>query len=56
MSYINSDGLEHEEVANWFVSRLIVNPNFVLKGQNKINEDLINQLKDKDIYFQSITS
>lgn len=38
MSYINSDGLEHEEVANWFVSRLIVNPNFVLKGQNKINE------------------
>jgi len=38
MSYINSDGLEHEEVANWFVSRLIVNPNFVLKGQNKTNE------------------
>ena len=38
MSYINSDGLEHEEVANWFVSRIIVNPNFVLKGQNKINE------------------
>ena len=38
MSYINSEGLEHEEVANWFVSRLIVNPNFVLKGQNKINE------------------
>ncbi|EIJ43351.1 hypothetical protein BegalDRAFT_2507 [Beggiatoa alba B18LD] len=38
MSYINGDGLEREEVANWFVSRLIVNPNFVLKGQNKTNE------------------
>jgi len=38
MSYINSDGLEHEEIANWFVSRLIVNPNFVRNEQNKTNE------------------
>ena len=38
MSYINGDGLEHEEIANWFVSRLIVNPNFVIAEQNKTNE------------------
>lgn len=38
LGYINSHGLEHEEVANWFVSRLIVNPNFVLADQNKANE------------------
>jgi len=38
MSYINGIGLEHEEIANWFVSRLIVNPNFVIADQNKSNE------------------
>ena len=38
LAYINGDGLEHEEVANWFVSRLIVNPNFVRTDQNKSNE------------------
>jgi len=38
MKYINEEGLEHEEVANWFVSRLIVNPNFVVSEQNKTNE------------------
>lgn len=38
MSYINGEGLEHEEIANWFVSRLIVNPNFVVADQNKTNE------------------
>jgi len=38
MSYINGTGLEHEEIANWFVSRLIVNPNFVIADQNKSNE------------------
>ncbi|MEA3314879.1 MAG: AAA family ATPase [Campylobacterota bacterium] len=38
MSYINGDGLENEEIANWFVSRLIVNPNFVIADQNKSNE------------------
>jgi len=38
LAYINSDGLEQEEVANWFVSRLIVNPNFVKAEQSKSNE------------------
>jgi len=38
MSYINGTGLEQEEIANWFVSRLIVNPNFVIADQNKSNE------------------
>ena len=38
MSYINGIGLENEEVANWFVSRVIVNPSFVMEGQNKSNE------------------
>ena len=36
--YINGEGLENEEVANWFVSRVIVNPNFVVAKQNKMNE------------------
>ena len=38
LSYINGVGLENEEIANWFVSRLIVNPNFVTADQNKSNE------------------
>jgi predicted ATP-dependent endonuclease of OLD family len=38
MSYIHGEGLEHEEIANWFVSRLIINPNFVISDQNKSNE------------------
>ena len=38
MNYINGKGLEHEEIANWFVARLIVNPNFVIAEQNKLNE------------------
>ena len=38
MSYINGIGLEYEEIANWFVSRVIVNPNFVIADQNKTNE------------------
>ena len=38
MAYLNGKGLVHEEVANWFVSRLIINPNFVTQSQNKINE------------------
>lgn len=38
MDYINGNGLEHEEIANWFVSRLIINPNFVYAEQNKTNE------------------
>jgi energy-coupling factor transporter ATP-binding protein EcfA2 len=38
MAYINAEGLEHEEIANWFVSRLIINPNFVIAKQNKSHE------------------
>ena len=38
MSYIDGNGLEQEEIANWFVSRLIVNPNFVRTSENKDNE------------------
>ncbi len=38
MAYINGEGLEQEEVANWFVSRLIINPKFVIAEQNKSNE------------------
>lgn len=38
MNYIHGVGLEHEEIANWFVSRLIINPNFVVADQNKSNE------------------
>lgn len=38
MNYINGIGLEHEEIANWFVSRLIINPEFVTAKQNKMNE------------------
>ena len=48
MNYINGEGLEHEEVANWFVSRLIVNPSFVRDGQNKANEVItVLQLMEK---------
>ena len=38
MNYIHGVGLEQEEVANWFVARLIVNPNFVVADQDKTNE------------------
>ena len=38
MRYINSYGLENEEIANWFVARLIINPNFVYAEQDKSNE------------------
>ena len=38
MNYIDGKGLEQEEIANWFVARLIVNPNFVIADQNKSNE------------------
>jgi hypothetical protein len=38
LRYINSEGLDHQEIADWFTSRLIINPNFVNKGQNKVHE------------------
>jgi len=48
MRYINSEGLEHQEIADWFASRLIINPNFVMQNQNKVQEAIIVlQLIDK---------
>ena len=38
MKYINGGGLEQEEIADWFFSRVIINPNFVAKCENKTNE------------------
>lgn len=38
LSYLNKNGLKKEEIADWFVSRLIINPNFVIQKQNKTNE------------------
>jgi ABC-type cobalamin/Fe3+-siderophores transport system ATPase subunit len=38
LNYLSGIGLEHEEIADWFVSRLIVNPNFIKNDENKTNE------------------
>lgn len=38
LNYINGDGLEHQEIVDWFASRLIINPNFVVSNQNRENE------------------
>jgi len=38
LSYIDGDGLEHQEIADWFASRLIINPNFVVTNQDKTQE------------------
>lgn len=38
LNYINGEGLEHQEIADWFASRLIINPNFVISNQNRENE------------------
>jgi predicted ATPase len=38
LNYINGEGLEHQEIADWFASRLIINPNFVVSNQNRENE------------------
>lgn len=38
LRYINSEGLEQQEIADWFASRLIINPNFVTNNQNRENE------------------
>ena len=38
LNYINGEGLEHQEIADWFASRLIINPNFVTSNQNRENE------------------
>jgi predicted ATPase len=38
LNYLSGIGLEHEEIADWFVSRLIINPNFIKNDENKTNE------------------
>ena len=38
LKYIKGEGLEQEEVADWFVSRLIIDSKFVTKSQNKKRE------------------
>jgi predicted ATPase len=38
LCYINGEGLEHQEIADWFASRLIINPNFVDSSENRANE------------------
>ncbi len=38
MRYINGEGLDHQEIADWFASRLIINPSFVAKNQNREQE------------------
>ncbi|MCQ8117631.1 AAA family ATPase [Methylomonas rosea] len=48
LSYLNGGGLEQQEIADWFASRLIINPNFVVKNQNKEQEAVtVLQLMDK---------
>ncbi|MFU8788410.1 MAG: AAA family ATPase [Methylobacter sp.] len=38
LRYINGEGLEQQEIADWFASRLIINPSFVAKSQNREQE------------------
>jgi len=46
--YLNGEGLEHQEIADWSTSRLIINPNFVVKNQNRQHEAIaVLELIDK---------
>lgn len=48
LSYIDGEGLDHQEIADWFASRLIINPSFVVNNQNKEYEALtVLQLIDR---------
>ncbi len=48
LCYLNAEGLEHQEIADWFTSRLIINPNFVTKSQNRQHEAIaVLELIDK---------
>lgn len=38
LSYIDGKGLENQEIADWFASRLVINPIFITTSQNKIHE------------------
>ncbi|MCP3874039.1 MAG: AAA family ATPase [Desulfobacteraceae bacterium] len=37
-NYMNGNSVEKTEIADWFNSRLIINPNFVPKNQNRVFE------------------
>lgn len=41
LCYIEGKGLEHQEIADWFASRLIINPSFVVDNQNRGHEAII---------------
>lgn len=48
LHYINGDGLDHQEIADWFASRLIINPSFVVKNEDRGHEAVtVLQLIDK---------
>jgi len=48
LCYLNGEGLEHQEIADWFTSRLIINPSFVVKNQNRQHEAIaVLELIDK---------
>jgi predicted ATP-binding protein involved in virulence len=48
LNYINGEGLDYQEIADWFASRLIINPSFVVKNQNREHEAVtVLQLIDK---------
>jgi hypothetical protein len=38
LKYLDGEGLEQEEIVDWFASRLIINPNFIMENENKIFE------------------
>lgn len=48
LHYINGEGLDHQEIADWFASRLIINPSFVVKNEDRGHEAVtVLQLIDK---------
>jgi predicted ATP-binding protein involved in virulence len=38
LKYLDGAGLQQTEIADWFASRLIINPNFITQSQNKVYE------------------
>lgn len=39
--YMNAEAIESTEIADWFTSRLVVNPNFISQNENKSYEAVI---------------
>jgi predicted ATP-dependent endonuclease of OLD family len=39
--YMNGEAIENTEIADWFTSRLVVNPSFILENENKSYEATI---------------